>query len=109
VAGPEGHVCLSCGCQIAEGLREVPVPGRQRGVRYMHADSGDCADALRAPQPNKALIGRYKAPPEFRWDPARPRARGRATGPASRASRPAGPAASPRPGQASGDSAVSNT
>lgn len=84
VAGPEGHVCLGCGCRIAEGLREVPVPGRRYGVRYRHADSGDCADALRAPQPNRALIGRYEALPGFSWAPAnsdsRPRRQGRGPG-----------------------------
>jgi len=72
IAGPEGHVCLACGCRIAQGVREVRVPlRRRRGARYRHADSDGCADALRAPQPNKALIGRYKALPTFEW-PARP-------------------------------------
>ena len=70
VAGPEGHVCLACGCRIAQGVREVKVPlRRRRGARYRHADSDGCADALRAPQPNNSLIGRYEALPTFRWDP----------------------------------------
>lgn len=70
VAGPEGHICLACGCRIAEGAREVRVPlRRRRGARYRHEDSDGCADALRAPQPNKALIGRYQALPTFQWAP----------------------------------------
>jgi hypothetical protein len=80
-AGPEGHVCIGCGCRIAQGLIEVRVRFRgRRGTRYRHAGDG-CADALRAPQPNKALIGRYEALPTFRWDPktSRPGAQGTAS------------------------------
>lgn len=72
VAGPEGHVCLACGCRIAQGVLEVAVLYRRRPhTRYRHEDSDGCADALRAPQPNKALIGRYEALPTFQWDPRR--------------------------------------
>lgn len=70
-AGAQGHICLCCGCQIAEGLAEVAVPGRGKRVRYRHADSSDCADALRVPQPNRARIGTYQAHPAFRWGPDR--------------------------------------
>jgi hypothetical protein len=66
-AGPEGHTCLSCGCQIAEGLPETKVPARRGRPSYRHTNSTDCADALRVPQPNKALIGTYQAHPAFRW------------------------------------------
>ncbi len=72
IADADGHICLGCGCQIAEGLREIRVPqrGRKKGTaRYRHANSADCAGALRAPQPNTALIGRYKALPTFSWPP----------------------------------------
>jgi hypothetical protein len=70
IAGAEGHVCLGCGCRIAQGVREVRVPFRgRRSARYRHADSGGCADALRAPQPNNSWIGRYEALSTFRWDP----------------------------------------
>jgi hypothetical protein len=70
VAGPEGHVCLACGCRIAQGVLEVEVPYRRRPyTRYRHEDGDGCADALRAPQPNNSLIGRYEALPTFEWDP----------------------------------------
>jgi hypothetical protein len=70
VAGPEGYVCLACGCRIAEGARVLEVLYRRRPrTRYRHEDSDGCADALRAPQPNKALIGRYEALPTFEWGP----------------------------------------
>lgn len=95
IAGPEGHVCLGCGCRIAEGLREIAVPGRRHGVRYRHAGSDDCANALRAPQPNNSLIGRYEALPGFRWDPARRGPRPGRTAPASGPGRPRRPAPQP--------------
>jgi hypothetical protein len=66
-AGRQGHLCLGCGCRIAEGLLEIRVQGRRYGARYRHADSGDCADALRAPQPNRALIGVFRPPADFAW------------------------------------------
>lgn len=80
-AGPEGHVCLSCGCRIAQGVREVRVPYRgRRGARYRHAGSHGCADPLRALQPNNSFIGRYEALSTFHWDPGpgRPEAQGTA-------------------------------
>jgi hypothetical protein len=70
VPASQGHVCLGCGCRIAAGVSEISVPlrGRLNGrTRYRHADDADCAAALRAPQPNVALIGRYEALPTFAW------------------------------------------
>jgi hypothetical protein len=88
IAGPHGHVCLACGCRIAQGLTEVRVPMRgRRAARYRHADGDGCADALRAPQPNNSLIGRYEALPTFQWDQHR--------GPAASADR----SASTQPGR----------
>jgi hypothetical protein len=66
-AGGHGHLCLGCGCKIAEGEHEIRVPGRHGRVRYRHADSRACAAALRAPQPNSALIGHLRPPAGFAW------------------------------------------
>jgi hypothetical protein len=71
VAGPQGHLCLGCGCRIAPGLLEIQVRSRRRtGIRYRHASDDDCAAAIRAPQPNNSLIGRYQALPTFEWQAA---------------------------------------
>ena len=68
---PRNHVCIGCGCQIADGLPEVAVPARHGRPRYRHATSEDCAGALRAPQSNNSLIGVYYAHPAFRWGASR--------------------------------------